>query len=765
MHFKNIVILFFVLGPLLVFAQNQGKIIDSLNTLISENSGKEKIDLINQLGGLYRVLDARKLVDLGKDALALAQKINYQKGIAESYANIGRGYYLLYKPDSSLLNLRKAYDLLVNTNEQKIKARVLGYIGDSQERKLNFRIANQYQLQSLEISKSLNDSLSWGESANRIGLNHWRLGEYETAEEYFNIFLDLSKKTTNLIGIGDALNNLGILEWNRGLYYDALVLYLEALKTREAAKDSANVAVTMNNISLIYQKLGDPQKAFNYLTRSLKIAQKVYNKFPLAYTHENLGNYYLSKNNFEMASDNFDNAMKYYTEIDFKAGITDINNAIGNLRFAQGDFQGALTHFQIAYERSSIAEDKKVRIASLNNLGKVDIKLGKLKEAEDALLQALSLAKEAKILDYLKDTNGFLAELYDLKGMPAKAYLFLKAYTRLNDSLFSIQTSTMINEIKEQYDAESKQRENQILYDKANLQSSELKVKSYVLIFSGFVIVFFIVLFSVLYYLYFSQKKAKEEVDSLNASLEEINRRLQDSEAELIERNKTKAKFFSIIAHDLKNPFHVLLGFSDILYESYYELDAAETKEMIKSISITSGNAQKLLSNLLEWARFQTGKIQLKKERTPISLLLHKEIASAAQSAKLKNINISHRITSDILLMLDPDMISTVVRNLLANAIKFTHQNGTVEILTWMKHDKFSVSIKDNGIGMSEKTLNSLFDLSEVKSDPGTGGEKGTGLGLILSREFIEKHGGTLTVESELGIGSTFTFSLPLNAN
>ncbi|MHC1738426.1 MAG: tetratricopeptide repeat protein [Ignavibacteriaceae bacterium] len=767
MSFRNFFILLFLLGfsGSSVFAQIQEGTIDSMKILIGNSSGKVKIDVMNQLGSLYKVQDAQNRIDIGKEALALAQKLNYQKGIAEAHTNIGRGYYWIYKPDSSLLHLQKAYALVSDSDNKRLIAEILMYQGDTQDRKANFRLASEIHHRSLEIYKSLKDTLLWAESVNSIGLNHWRLGEYDDAEKYFNIYLDLSRKTNHLAGIGDALNNLGILKWNRGQSFDALVFYLESLKTREAIRDSANATVTMNNIALIYKKLGDSQKTFDYLTKSLKVAKKVYNKFPLAYTYENLGNYYLSRNDFDAASDNFNDALKTYTEINFRAGITDINNAIGNLHFAKGEFSQALPYFRTAYERSTLVEDRKARIASLNNLGKVYIKLQKLREAEESLLNALSIAREAKIPDYLKDTNGFLAELYDLKGMPGKAYLYLKAYTELNDSLFSIQTSTMINEIKEQYDTESKERENILLRDRSNLQSSELEVKKYVLIFSGFVFGFFIVLTGILYYFYSSKKKAKEEADLLNTSLAITNQRLQESESELKELNKTKAKFFSIIAHDLKNPFHVLMGFSDILYSGFDELDSVEKKEMINSIKETSGSAQKLLSNLLEWARFQTGKLKLTKENTDISLLLHKEIAAFTPTARLKNINITHRISSNIVLELDPDMISTVIRNLLANAVKFTPENGTVEIITGIKDNMFSVSVKDNGVGMNEKTVNSLFRIGDIRSAPGTGGEKGTGLGLILAHEFIEEHGGSLRVESEPGKGSSFTFMLPLRKN
>ena len=765
MYLRIGILYFLIIAVTGIYPQNRNKAIDSLKALLEAKSGIEKVDLMYELGTYYLEPLALERIKVGNEIIRLSEKLKYKEGLIKGHIHTGRGYYYTYKPDSSLLFLQKADDLLMRSNNQRLKAVTLGYIGDSQERKLNFLLANEYHHKSLEISESIKDTLSWGETANNIALNHWRLGEYPEAEKYFRIYLDLSRKLRHLPGIADALNNLGVLKWNWGKYYDALVMYMEALKTRQQIRDTSNSVVTMNNISLIYQKLGDSLKAYEYLTRSLKLAEKTQHKFSLAYTHENLGNYYLLKGNYDKAYDHFTEALNSYTDINFRAGITDINNALGNLYFSQEDYNKALPYFRTAYERSSLAKDKKAMIASLNNLGKVFIHLKMYDDAENSLTKANLLAKEAGIIDYLKDTYKYLAELYELKGMTERAYPYLKAFTEVNDSLFSIETSTMINQIKEQYDTESKERENVLLRNKSVYQGSELEVKNYVLIFSGFVFVFFIVLAIVLSAFYRGKKRAKEEVERLNENLKEANIRLKESENELMALNKAKAKFFSIIAHDLKNPFHVMMGFSEILYEGYEDFSDTEKRDMIKGINETSENAQKLLSNLLEWARFQTGKLVIKKEKTDISALILKEAASFTQTAKLKNVTLSHRLSPNSEIVVDREMVSTVIRNLVANALKFTPENGSVEISARSDNEWCYISVRDTGIGMQEQTVKNLFSLGDVKSLPGTAGEKGTGLGLILSREFIEEHGGRLKVESTYGAGSTFIIMLPLERN
>jgi signal transduction histidine kinase/streptogramin lyase len=250
-------------------------------------------------------------------------------------------------------------------------------------------------------------------------------------------------------------------------------------------------------------------------------------------------------------------------------------------------------------------------------------------------------------------------------------------------------------------------------------------------------------------------EKQKSEIVSKNEELSELNQELQ-------RLNATKDKFFSIIAHDLRNPFNTILGLSEIFLSNYEKYDAAKTRSSIISIRETSSHAYELLQNLLIWARSQTGSLDFE----PVGFNLREHVADsielvASQAAK-KNITVRSEIPDDCFVKGDINMTDTVLRNLLTNAVKFTSPEGDVSVSARKSGNRCEISVTDTGTGIAEENLQKLFRIDSKFTRKGTGLEKGSGLGLLLCKEFVEKHGGKIRVQSEAGKGSTFTFTLPL---
>ena len=243
------------------------------------------------------------------------------------------------------------------------------------------------------------------------------------------------------------------------------------------------------------------------------------------------------------------------------------------------------------------------------------------------------------------------------------------------------------------------------------------------------------------------RNKRQEEIKKVASTLEQIN--------------KTKDKFFSIIAHDLKNPFNTLIGFSELLIMSLNKenFDKSDNYTNIMKESAKQGLA--LLSNLLEWSKTKTGEIQYTPNNTNINELLNDIYQLLIGTAESKEISISLKSSITKEIALDANMIKTVIRNLVTNAIKFTPAKGTITISAVEEENNLLFSVSDNGIGMSQENVNKLFKIDESFSTVGTNKEKGTGLGLILCHEFIEKHNGKIWAESELNEGTTFYFTIP----
>ncbi|WP_321279897.1 PAS domain-containing sensor histidine kinase [Marinifilum fragile] len=224
---------------------------------------------------------------------------------------------------------------------------------------------------------------------------------------------------------------------------------------------------------------------------------------------------------------------------------------------------------------------------------------------------------------------------------------------------------------------------------------------------------------------------------------------------------KTKDKFFSIIAHDLKNPFNAMLPIIHILKENHLDMQREQLSEMIELINSSVKQEYNLLKNLLEWSRAQTGAIKLKPERIELRQLFESNLLLHRAVAENKNISIEVNDPESYNVLSDKYMLETVIRNLVSNALKFTETNGNIKIHITENKNQVLCSVQDNGIGISPENQQKLFRIDTNYTRLGTKDESGTGLGLILCKEFVEKNGGSITVQSEVAVGSTFTFSLP----
>jgi len=256
----------------------------------------------------------------------------------------------------------------------------------------------------------------------------------------------------------------------------------------------------------------------------------------------------------------------------------------------------------------------------------------------------------------------------------------------------------------------------------------------------------------------------------LNANLMEEIKMRKEAEKQLIknaeelkESNASKDKFFSIIAHDLKNPFQGIFGYSQVLSEDFHFLSEKEKKEIATNIYSSSKTLYDLLINLLEWSRLQVDKVEIKSEKISLYDRIEEINRLLLPNAERKKISIINQVERSLLLHADDYMLGSILQNLISNAIKFTHPEGHVRISSEIKHLFVVISIEDNGIGISQDDLDKIFNLGVRYTTQGTDKEIGTGLGLILCKEMIEKQGGNIWVESELGSGSTFKFTLPIS--
>jgi signal transduction histidine kinase len=255
-----------------------------------------------------------------------------------------------------------------------------------------------------------------------------------------------------------------------------------------------------------------------------------------------------------------------------------------------------------------------------------------------------------------------------------------------------------------------------------------------------------------------SQKKYDEKL----LKKEEKLRKLTNNEIRLKEQIETKDRFLSIIAHDLRSPFNSIIGLLELMLHQYDEFSDSERKTYLRLLDNDASRTLKLLDDLLEWAKLQTGKISFKPEKQKLLPVIEYVLNTLGSAIHVKHLTINHNISNEFELFADYHMLITILQNLIDNAIKYSYPQGIITINAHPKDNRIEFVVSDHGIGMNDEIKNKLFKIDKKNSIPGTSNERGGGLGLFLCKDFIEKHKGKIWVESELGMGSKFHFRIPM---
>ena len=253
------------------------------------------------------------------------------------------------------------------------------------------------------------------------------------------------------------------------------------------------------------------------------------------------------------------------------------------------------------------------------------------------------------------------------------------------------------------------------------------------------------------------QRELIKEKNKIEKTLKQLNY----ANNELLELNASKDRFISILAHDLRNPLGSILGFLSLLTEDIRNYSIDEVESHIHIVNSAAQNTYNLLEEILTWARAQSGKTPFEPEKLCLADICENVFENLKLAANNKNITLHYMALDGVYIFADKEMITTVLRNLVSNAIKYTNKGGAINIYAEKDHIKVTITVSDNGTGIKPDTLTKLFDISYKISTNGTAKEKGSGLGLLLCKEFIKKHGGEIGVESKLGKGSAFKFTIP----
>ncbi len=586
--------------------------------------------------------------------------------------------------------------------------------------------------EAAKIAKSIQNKKLEAKALNLTGVVYRNLGNYDKALDIYKNALRIAEDAKDSIQIAYSNNNIGGIYRLEGNNTLALDYILKALKVFENIGNKSGISFCTINIGLIYNNQENYIKALEYLNYTLRIRNAIGDQAGKALALNLIAEVYYKMNEIHVALKYYDEAEKEYIALDDKKGLAAIWGGIGGVYFSQNNLQKALEYRLRALDLSSKISYAEGQVTNLNNLALIYAKMGKAKEAEENLKKAQSIATNLKAAYLELNCYRSWSDYSELKGDYKKALFYTKKFIALKDSVMSQENIALVGSMEVAYKSEKTEKENAILLKNNEIQK---KQRNYLVVIALLVIIIAVITYN----RYRAKKSASEKYRELNA---------------------IKDKFFKIIAHDLRTPFNTILGYTEILREDFSELSDDEKLALLDDINKSAKQSYQLLENLLVWSQTQTGNIDFDPKELDLSGLLKETVSVLESTAKNKNISLEVSCTPDLKITADEQMLETVIRNLVMNSIKFT-EHGKISIVVKEEPRDIKIIVEDTGEGIDETISSKLFQADKFITTHGTRGEKGTGLGLILCKEFIEKHNGKIWVESKLGEGSKFIFTIP----
>ncbi|MDY0253621.1 MAG: tetratricopeptide repeat protein [Tenuifilaceae bacterium] len=735
-------------------------------------------------------------------AETLFKELNDTKNLLITQRNISLAYRNKGEYNTSLSKLNAALNIALQQNNPDELGHIYNLIGSTYARMGMPTEALENYNHSLRYREENQLLASYASTLENISRIQRDLGQFTDALHNLNLTISISKELNDAQRLASTYNEMGNLYAQQGQHADALKYYLSSLKIRQEAELHSEVSRSLINIGITYRQLNSHHNALKYFSQALEIIADDSDPIGKSWVYIHLGNTYRDienlkqaianyskalelrkksgnqpliaqsirslavaygeNNEFDKAHQLFSQALTIATEQNDERAIADLYNELGNLSLREGNLQKAITFFEDASELYGKHFDLERRGLCVRKIGEIHTTLGNSTEAIENLQLALSLANLTKNAKLRELTLLALYEYHTAKEQYKEALSYFVKHIEIRDSLNAIseqeaiwQASLDLELNKKAEEIRAIEGEVENLRAEAQLKSIQLEqqrlIRNFLTITSLFVLV--IAIGSILGYVIIRKK---------NSRLNIANEKLARSEKELTRTVQTKDKLFSIIAHDLRSPFTALVGLTSVLANQSSDMSSDEVKEYGSLIHESSQRLLSLIENLLFWSRSQTGKLKLIPKEFKLHALVADVFSVLSLQAKAKEINIENNVDPSTSLFADYETTATVIRNIVSNAIKFTNPHGHISIDAAKKNGMVEIRVTDNGIGISSENLSKLFRIEQSFSTKGTGEEVGTGLGLVVCKEFVEKNNGEIDVISKLGHGTSFIIRLPL---
>lgn len=652
--------------------------------------------------------------DYATKALALSDSLQYERGRATAYLIKGKYYRLKYDYTSALDNFKRAVTLF----------------------------------------QHLKDKWAIGLCRYEMAFNFYYMGDFNEALEYFlisrNIGFELSKRKHAV----KCQIMMGVIYLLQGNYPKSAEHLQGSLLIAELLYDNEQIAEIYFNLGNLYLKQDNIVLALSYYDMARK-------KYELTGEEKNLAELFASMGLTYETAGNLDLAFQYYLNA-LNRGLKESNNPnlpfyyinLGSLLLKQKRYTSAKEYLQKALVISEEAGNKIAEAETLLKLGNLNLLTNDISKALEYSVRANTISGEMNILDIQRASAEQLSQIYSQKSDYKSALNYYKEYKNLSDKIFNDNNIRKSVELEFTYKYEKERQAAAAARQEYEIKEAEQRKRDKIMLYStvgGLILVSS--LFFVALYHYFDKRKTNRELIMQKQEIEEKSE-------ELHMLNATKDKLFSVIINDLKDPFNNIINLSGHLARETAELDPAVLSNFLESINKSANYSYDLLRNLIDWAGSQTNVISSGNRTIALKTLFININGEVERYAKNKEVSITYS-HDDIDIFIDINMISTVLRNLIGNAVKYSYRGGEVKVVGQECEDGLRFSVFDNGVGIESERVASVFNIDGKKSTPGTENEGGSGLGLLLCKEFVTRLGGKIYVESEFGKGSTFIFTVP----
>lgn len=578
---------------------------------------------------------------------------------------------------------------------------------------------------------------------------------------YYRKAYDEFIKLENYHEIGDCALRIGNLYYDVANFGEAYYFFMQSLTASEREGSQLNIARAENNLGNVSHEMGRLSEAEDHYQN----AYEIYHNLGLA-TEEygalgNIGLIFLDKTQY-------DSALTYFFQVMEKLNPDSLSSSSEHNILSGVYNNTALTYSELGERRLALdylrkglglairANDEFNEATVYINLGSLFGEMSMVDSALFYLHRALQIADSRGYRSVTLETFEELAKLHADIGNYAPAYNWQVRYDTLYKSLFNEDQSAMISRLRAMYEQEISEKEISQLQSESQVQ----KMLNKVFIIFIVVIVALVVIIAVNLK---SKKRTNQMLAERNLQISNAIQKLSDSETELQKLNMSKDRIFSVVAHDLRNPVAAVTGFSELLYDNFDQFSVDTQKEYLLQVLQGTQRIQNLLENLLIWARAQMKAVKYQPELLKVRNLVEDCVKEMKANLDHKKVDCLININQKCVVYADKAMIHTVLRNLIINAIKFSFPGGKIRITSGIDQNSCSISVSDEGIGIQPEIQEKLFKSNEVVSTPGTTGESGSGLGLVICKEFLERNKGEIKVESEPGGGSVFIIELPIS--